>query len=233
MQIPICFVTVSSNLERELKKKYDDANAVAKRKLWPVVFFSFRELLDYLLDKAHIRELKTSETYSFLEYVYRDRTSKKGTMEDIILIENEIGGVIMGSLTAALSGAPLTRAQYLDEKRSNVPNDTEEGQNIRMRIYDEYEHYMAAKMGTGKYDINDTVLRLIGTIGDRSNGLAGNFFQSAYIDEVQDFSYAALYLILSISGSLEGNWAAAGGKLRNLFHTCQPFCRNSLTCPQT
>jgi len=55
------------------------------------------------------------------------------------LIENEIGGVIQGSLSAAIARRPLNRDEYLKEKRSNIPlkNDGEKKRQVRTvaRLY--------------------------------------------------------------------------------------------------
>lgn len=77
------------------------------------------------------------------------------------LIENEIGGVILGSLGAALMKEPLTLEQYLSENRSNVPNETEEGLTLRRAIYTEFDRYRKWKIEEAKYDLHDVVLELI------------------------------------------------------------------------
>jgi hypothetical protein len=82
-------------------------------------------------------------------------------MLDAVLCENEIGGVIKGSVEAAVQRFPLTRDQYLKSKRSNVPGTSEEGQRIRNQIYDEYALYTKWKDETDKYDVNDIVLALL------------------------------------------------------------------------
>jgi hypothetical protein len=80
---------------------------------------------------------------------------------DANLAENEIGGVIMGSLESAVQGAALSRDQYRQSKRSNVPNDTQEGLATRNLIYDEYERYARWKRDFKKFDQNDVVARLL------------------------------------------------------------------------
>lgn len=77
------------------------------------------------------------------------------------LVENEIGGVIMGSVDAAMQGAPLARNQYLDTKRSNISNKTDEGLVQRNLVFDQYERYAEWKRHELKFDRNDVVLRLL------------------------------------------------------------------------
>jgi hypothetical protein len=65
------------------------------------------------------------------------------------LVENEIGGVILGSLRAAQAGRALTRAEYLSDKRSNVDNKTDQVCQLRERVYDEYQLVAKWKRGQG------------------------------------------------------------------------------------
>lgn len=122
------------------------------------------------------------------------------------LVESEIGGVILGSLAAAMKKGPLSREEYLAEIRSNVPNDSQEAVEERNAVYDEYERYHSWKLENQSYDTNDIVLRLI----DATAAQTTDMFQSAYLDEVQDFSYASLFLICNIAGKTEARWTAAG-----------------------
>jgi ribosome recycling factor len=95
------------------------------------------------------------------------------------LVENEIGGVIQGSLKAALKREPLTEKEYLQEIRSNIPTKTEEGKQTRIKVYKYYEEYRQWKINNGKYDIGDIVLELISSLRPNEE-----LFQSAYLDEV-------------------------------------------------
>lgn len=72
-----------------------------------------------------------------------------------------LGGVITGSLEAAIQKEPLSLQQYLETKRSNVPNHSEEGKNTRKRIYEEFKKYSSWKTDSGNYDMGDVVLRLL------------------------------------------------------------------------
>eukprot|EP00977_Amphora_coffeiformis_P013898 scaffold3784_cov174-Amphora_coffeaeformis.AAC.3 len=128
--------------------------------------------------------------------------------------KNEIGGVILGSLEAALSREPLTRIQYLSENRSNVPIDTEQGQNNRSTIYAEYELYRKWKIEKAKYDVHDVVLELI------RSGLEDELFRSIYLDEIQDFSYSSIYLICSVGGRVNRHWVAAGDTAQMISPGC-------------
>lgn len=143
---------------------------------------------------------------------------------DPSLVESEIGGVLLGSLAAALKKAPLTRDEYLEEIRSNVSNDSEEGMTTRHAVYAEFEKYQRWKEENQSYDVNDIVLRLICEIEAQDTP---EQFQSAYLDEVQDFSYASLFLICSVAGRTEAKWTAAGDT--GEFKQGKLFCSNCST----
>jgi hypothetical protein len=174
---PIVFVTVSQRLCRELEKRYTEIGAIKKVKLPEIHFFSFHTLLDFLLLSYHITGKSVASTCSFLEYVHSRKSRKGGKSysrlsEDLSLIENEIGGVIAGSLLAAKQKAPLNLEQYQSEIRSNVKNDSEDGKGLRDRVYAEYSRYEEWKKDTGKHDINDIILLLV------REGSANEIFQS-------------------------------------------------------
>lgn len=215
-----CFVTVSANLCRTLQRRYNDVQEVKQVVLPQVSFFSFlgtlvqtdgvetvRSLVGVLLRNYRIPESEMSVTLSctLWEYV-KSKTSHEKLEVDLCLAENEIGGVILGSLAAAVKKEALSRAEYIEEKRSNVTNDAE-GFRTRGLIYDEFEKYRQWKLENRKCDTGDIVLRLI---REASEQKAKQIFQSVYLDEVQDFSYASLFLICSIAGKTEGRWVAAG-----------------------
>jgi superfamily I DNA/RNA helicase len=133
------------------------------------------------------------------------------------LVENEIGGVIEGSLSAALKKKPLDEEQYLEEKRSNIPINTEEGRDKRKLVYQDYSRYARWKIENNKYDLGDIVLELCKLLDLR---LINDIFQSAYLDEVQDFSYASIFLICSIAGKSEAQWVAAGDTAQMISPGC-------------
>ena len=204
---PTCFVTVSAKLCQELQRRYDEVQKVEQVVLPRVSFFSFRGMLAFLLRVYHIAEGDTSVSSScnFLEYVHSRKSHEKLEVEPS-LVENEIGGVILGSLTAAIKKRALTREEYLEEKRSNVPIDCQEGWTTRKLVYKEYENYQKWKIDNEcVYDIHDIVLRLI---RESSAKEQNEIFHSAYLDEVQDFSYASIFLICSIAGKTEARWTA-------------------------
>ena len=157
---PICFITVSPNLKRELERRFQEVQELNQIALPPILFFSFRDFIDRLVGAKQIMTFKEQSACKFLEYVNARKSYKKLDAEQN-LIENEIGGVILGSLEAALTKEPLTQSQYLSENRSNVPNESEQGRNDRSAIYLEYERYRKWKMEEDKYDLHDVVLELI------------------------------------------------------------------------
>ena len=89
------------------------------------------------------------------------------------LVENEIGGVILGSLQSALQASHLSEEQYVEEHRSNVPNKTEQGCRDRKLIYEEFERYRQWKLEEARYDLQDVVLELI------KNGTTDELFGSS------------------------------------------------------
>jgi hypothetical protein len=160
-----CFVTVSPRLCKQLYLKYDEMNRTENLSLPPTVFFSFRELLTRLLEMRGFKDFEELDPCRFLGYV-NARRSHEQILVDPILVENEVGGVITGSLDAAEQRGPLSREQYLDNKRSNIENETDGGRSRRNMVFDEYERYTIWKRETKKYDIHDVVLRLLQTEWD-------------------------------------------------------------------
>jgi hypothetical protein len=160
-----CFVTVSSRLCRQLRQKYVEMNRTDNLTLPPILFFSFGELLTRLLEARRIKDFEGKDPCRFLGYVDA-RRSHEPLKTDPILIENEIGGVITGSLFAAEQRCPLSREHYLSNKRSNIENETEAGRTLRNLVFDEYERYAAWKRETNKFDAHDVVLRLLQTKWD-------------------------------------------------------------------
>jgi hypothetical protein len=152
---PICFVTVSPRLRQELQRRYEEIEEIEKVVLPPIEFYSLRDLLDKLL-----HDVDVSSACNFLQYTCSRKSHEKLAVEPS-LVESEIGGVITGALRVATKEAPLSRQEYLEEKRSNVPIDTIDGKHTRNLIYDEYECYRNWKINEGKYDIGDLILKLI------------------------------------------------------------------------
>lgn len=169
------------------------------------LFFSQVDLLRGLLTALHIDDVNMDDLCSFGEFCKnRSTTSYTRSAVEEKLTENEIGGVILGSLRSGINTQPLDRDEYLEEKRSNVTNKTERGRYTRNAVYNEFEKYQTWKNLEGKSDINDVVLRIL-----KDSNLS-QIFDSAYVDEVQDFSYASLLLMCSIGGRLGLKWIFAG-----------------------
>jgi hypothetical protein len=157
---PACFVTVSHRLKSELEKKYDEMTQIQGNGLPKTCFFTFRELLFRLLDHMKISDFGNSDICTFTGYLLSRKSYDKLRIEPQ-LIENEIGGVITGSLAVAEKRGPLTEEEYLADRRSNISNKTQQGCQSRALVYDEYKRYTKWKLEAGKFDLNDVVLRLL------------------------------------------------------------------------
>ena len=155
-----CFVTVSPRLKDELQKKYDELRPVLFAGLPPTAFFTFRSLLDELVDVFGIKEFEGRDICT-LGGFYAAKTSHNHLAMDPQIVQNEIGGVIMGSLDAAVLRRPLNLGEYLDNKRSNISNRTLDGKEQRISVYEEYRQYREWKLGKNAYDLADVVLRLL------------------------------------------------------------------------
>ena len=156
-----CFVTVSPRLRRQLYQKYEELNATANLQLPPTSFFSFEDFIGRLVKYSRVGiSFDGMVKCRFLAFV-ESQISHRASKMDPHLVENEIGGVITGSVDAALQSAPLSRTQYLATIRSNIENKSDAGRSERNRVYDEYERYVAWKRAATKFDMNDVVLRLL------------------------------------------------------------------------
>ena len=194
----ILFVTVSKQLQKDLKKRYEAYTKMAKDILPKhITFFSLEDFLQFLLDQYGILDKEVKSVRTYVHYVYARASHKKLSLESS-LIENEIGGVIKGSLNAAIKQRALNEEEYLSEKRSNIATKTEDGRKKRQLVYKEYILYERWKKENMSYDIADIVLQLI------SLQIQDVLFLSAYLDEVQDFSYATILLICSLAGRKQG-----------------------------
>ena len=69
------------------------------------------------------------------------------------------------------------------------------------------------KKAGNRFDINDVILKLI------AKDLP-QLFDACYLDEVQDFSYAAIYFISSIAGKDTLNWVCAGDTAQMISPGC-------------
>lgn len=175
---PICFITVSSKLRQELHNRFEEVRRMNDGVAFaPIRFFSFRDFLEHMVQTFEVENRTVAEATTFLQYLQERRNYAPLRVEQS-LIENEIGGVILGSLKAALEGMPLTREDYLLERRSNVSIDSKEGQNTRSCVYDEYESYHQWKCSKEQHDIEDIVLSLIKCVGTISANRDVEIFQS-------------------------------------------------------
>ncbi|CAB9498814.1 polymerase alpha-associated DNA helicase A [Seminavis robusta] len=203
----ILFVTVSPTLGKELRERYESVCRISQLPMPPIAFFSFRDLLQHLFRRYHVYDVIVSSACSFRHFYY-SRTSHQELALELSLIENEIGGVILGALQAACKRRHLNKEEYLEEKRSNIQNKTDAGMKRRELVYEYFCEYKNWKESNKRYDLGDLVLKLL-EISDENRNL-DEFFVSVYLDEVQDFSYAAVYMICSIAGKVHGQWVAAG-----------------------
>jgi len=200
-------------------QRFEEIKTAEDVNLPQIMFLSLKELLSGLLDVANMKDVSLWEGSAFLDYVNTRKSHSRLAVEPS-LVENEIGGVIVGSLRAAQAGRALTRAEYLSDKRSNVDNKTDQGCQLRERVYDEYQLFAKWKRGQGGLlDINDVVLRLLEIGMDQlfQSGKSSSFskymcyrcvfclshrtvhFATVYLDEVQDFTYASIFLICFVS----------------------------------
>jgi superfamily I DNA/RNA helicase len=217
--------------------------ALENQTLPPVHFYAFHSFLDQLLSYARISDFTQSRKCRF-EAFDQSRTSHKQLNVDPTLVENEIGGVIMGSLEAADLYRPMSRESYLSTKRSNVENKTQSGLGTRSEIYDIYEKYHDWKKRNDRYDINDAVLRLLEWQHQNQNEIfsSGTLSQiitfemlvdaggpqpfqclsttSGYLDEVQDLSYASIVLICKLAGRRNLKWVCAGDPAQMISPGC-------------
>jgi hypothetical protein len=181
-QKSICFITVSPKLRQELQRRYEEVQAMYEIQLVPILFFSFGDFLERLLQtfsKYEVSDVDVDDTATFLQYL-RERRNQSALRREQSLIENEIGGVILGSLKAAEKGEALTRTEYLQERRSNVSKDDAEGQSTRSDVFSEYQLYDHWK--NDRHDIDDIVLHLIRRIHEIGvNDGSVEIFQSGKI----------------------------------------------------
>ena len=213
---PLAFITVSKLLVKNLKKMFNDNKQTNKAAIKSCDFMSLSELLDILGNHLSL-EMKVDDTVTFREFLLQKKSHSvlpKGI--DLALIENEIGGVISGSLQSAEQRRALSWEQYRHHKRSNVTHKGSTGTATRRQIYDHYESYLCWKVNNKRFDVNDIILEILRRIGKER----GELFSGIYLDEVQDFSYATIYLICSLGGSLEARWVFAGDTAQMISPGC-------------
>ena len=92
----------------------------------------------------------------------------------------------------------------MESIRSNISKD-QHGTAMRKAVFDEFEYYCSWKQENNQIDIQDQILNLLHYIPDEAA-----LFDAAYLDEVQDFSYAAIFLICKVAGRSNSSWIMAG-----------------------
>jgi hypothetical protein len=157
---PALFVTVSPRLKNELETKYEELTPIHGVGLPKTKFYAFRGFVQLLLTHLQVNDYDDQTICTFRGYT-NSRRSHESLKVEASLVENEIGGVIMGSLIAAVQTKPLNRDQYLSDKRSNIPNTNDESLRQRELVFDEYMRYKNWKTCEKKYDIHDAVLRIL------------------------------------------------------------------------
>ena len=199
------------------------------------MFFTFEQLLRELAALHKIDDFNNGCRCTYLGYVDARKCYTKLRVE-AHLVENEIGGVIGGSLVAAQQRSPLSREQYMEDLRSNLGKETEHEKMLRGLVYDEYENYVEWKSNEGKFDLGDVVMRLLRedwhqyfasgktpalslSAPAARNSLWYSSY-SAYLDEIQDLSYAAIYLICGLAGKDKLKWVCAGDPAQMISPGC-------------
>lgn len=94
----ICFVTVSPRLRNELSKRYCAIEEMERISLPHVSFFSLQKILEDLVLCVR-SSIKMAEVCSFREFVHA-RIEHSALPVDISEAENEISGVILGSIVS-------------------------------------------------------------------------------------------------------------------------------------
>lgn len=158
---PLLFVTMSPRLRSKLQNEYEFMNEVSNGELPVIRFFSFPELLTFLVQLKSITEFDELSLCNFLGYTQAQKSHQKGKILEPQLVESEVGGVILGSLTSAQQCSPLSCEEYLKENRSNCGNFFEADLELRREVYSQYESYALWKRKNEMYDVNDVVMRLL------------------------------------------------------------------------
>lgn len=90
----------------------------------------------------------------------------------------------------------MDRDEYNVELRSTISTEFDEGKRKRRLVFEEYGRYSAYKAQHGVIDEHDLVLQMIEKIRKRiGDAEEYELFQALYLDEVQDFTFAFLYLV--------------------------------------
>ena len=193
--MPLCVVTLSKLLRSQLQQMYREIEGLDNTALNSCMYMSLYELLDGLACRMKMK-WQSSDATTFNEYTL-GRKAHSSLSIDPSLIENEIGGVIMGSLRSAELRRPLNWEEYRADCKSNISNKDCAGSATRRGVYDHFILYQKWKKESKRFDINDMVLGILKILGDGQHEI----FSGVYLDEIQDFSYAMIYLICSIGGA--------------------------------
>ena len=157
-----CFLTASTRLSRHLSERYAELVSWENTERGKYVFFfSFDRFLDIVVARQRIRDFDGKSLCWVSDFLSSVSHSAARKAVDSHLVQNEIGGVITGSLEAATSRRPLSRSQYMTSKRSNLPKNKFDGSQTRSLIYDIFVEYQDWKKQHRRYDSGDVVLRLL------------------------------------------------------------------------
>eukprot|EP00978_Attheya_sp_CCMP212_P018746 scaffold51799_cov56-Attheya_sp.AAC.2 len=215
--MPLAFVTVSKLLRSQLQTMFSDIRNIDNASLHSCVFMTLSELLDGLAKEMGV-EMQVENTASFKQY-NGEKKSHSSLNVDLTFLENEIGGVILGSQRSAELCRALTWEEYREDTRSNVATKNVEGStSTRRRIYDQYMIYDQWKRDCDRFDIHDMVLEILKKLIEIDT--RKQIFSAVYLDEIQDFSYATIYLICSIGGTSKLNWVFAGDTAQMISPGC-------------
>ena len=99
--------------------------------------FSISGQIGGLIDMNGINDWSTVQVCCSENYV-QAFTSQFTLLVDPILVENEIGGVIMGSLKSDLNQCPLSCVKELDDIWSNVASTIQHGKKSHGIIYNKF-----------------------------------------------------------------------------------------------
>lgn len=119
---------------------YTEVKDINHTTIQSCVFMSLSELHDGLVKRMKL-QIDVSDMTSFKEEYILKRKSHKSLLIDPTLVENEIGGVILGSLKSAELCRPLKWNEYEVDPRSNITKQSDEGSYTRRQIYEQYQSY--------------------------------------------------------------------------------------------
>jgi superfamily I DNA/RNA helicase len=89
----------------------------------------------------------------------------------------------------------------------------------RHMVYGQYEKYHKWKTVNARLDRDDVILELIRNISQLLSKKQ-SLFDAVYLDEIQDFTYASIFLIFSIAGKSKLHWVCAGDTAQMISPGC-------------